>query len=79
MTTPANTAVIPVWPGATPVATPCWLLIVATDGSVEAHVALFVSDTGGPCEKLPVAVNGTETPKGTLAVVGVTEMDTSGY
>ena len=75
---PAKTAVIEVCPADMPVATPCWpaaLLIVATLELLEAHDTVLVSDWVLPSWKVPVAANGVDTPKATLAVAGVTEMD----
>jgi hypothetical protein len=77
----ANTAVMLVVPGPTPVAKPSngyALLTVATDGVAEAHVTLEVRFCVLRSMKVPVAVNSVVTPSGTLAVAGVTAMDVRG-
>ena len=73
----AKTAVIEVCPGATPVATPCWP-IVATDGSLEAHVTLVVKLSVVASANVPIAWNCNDTPSGTGADDGVMAMDTNG-
>ena len=67
--TPANRAVIVVEPFATPVATPAvvaLLLMVATPGLEEVHVAKTVRSCVSPLLKVPVALNAVWNPAGTV-------------
>jgi hypothetical protein len=51
--------------------------MVATDDCPEAQVTLLVRFWVLESAKVPVAVNAVDTPSGTLAVTGVTAMDTN--
>ena len=67
--TPANRAVIVDDPFATPVATPAvvaLLLMVATPGLEEVHVAKTVRSCVSPLLKVPVALNPVWNPAGTV-------------
>jgi hypothetical protein len=68
-----DVAVIVVEPGATAVARPP-LLIVATEVSKELQLTLAVRSWLDPSEYLPVAINCSVTPAGTLGCAGVTTM-----
>lgn len=81
LTTLANTAVMDVVPGVTPVARPNCpevLPMEATEGWLEAQVTLVVRFCVLWSAKVPVALNCTATPSGTSAGDGVTAMETSG-
>jgi hypothetical protein len=69
-----DVAVIVVVPGATAVARPV-LLIVATDVTKELQLTWGVRSRLEPSEYLPVAVNCSVTPAGTLGWAGVTTME----
>ena len=78
---PANTAVMLVVPGATPIAIPPFpkaLLIVPIPGTDEAHVTLFVTFCVLRSANVPMAVNCVETASGTEADGGVIAIDVKG-
>lgn len=78
---PANTAVMPAVPGATPVAIPALpntLLIVAIAGADEAHVTLFVRFWVLESANVPMAVSCVETACGTEGDGGVIAIDVKG-
>lgn len=83
LTMPANTAVIDVCPGATPVVKPGCpgaLPIVANDGWLEAQVTFVVRSWGGTLgfANVPIAVNCNDTSSYVVAADGVMAIDVSG-
>ena len=76
LVTPPNEAEIVDVPGPTMVAKPV-LLIVATVGTEDDHVAVVVRFCVVPSEKCPVAVNCCVPPTVSEGFAGVTVIDTS--
>ena len=72
-----NVAVIVAVPADTPVATPVVDRTVATRGLPEVHRTVLLMFTVVPSVKVPVATKGCVRPIGTVAVAGVTAIDTN--